>query len=508
MASNAPPPPKGPPPPPSGAPGPTKTISKEEKARQAALRREEERTRFVLKDMTGGPLGRAPFANLGLQVPEYGIAWWFEYFWAEAAMAGDSTEKLKLAEIANLVFEKTPDDRLPYRLRPEFDTVKFTDQNAFHEKWREVLTQLLYLGFRMMERKQVVKPGANLPPIKGLATEHLALARQFYRYIEEKKQGEPRFDDKIEIYYRSETRRIEDILLHKGTRRQIDVDSIAKSMNMTKKWHPFSKPEISNAMWFRRGNADNDYFTVISVAKDFETCLAFPKIDEQRVYHFPQEDVEDWPPNQLDYHRNSLAVVRLMDGTAKPVVATSTTAYMCVAAGAVLDTVQAGGQAGESFPEQGLADIPLDHIFAAFPIRRYHHGHTDPGQGFTAFIDWRNARLLKDLREAMDLYGPAFNRLWEIYMHWKYHAPIATAWSKTGAAQPSVGRKISHVVSDPIDPATLMALKQRRFEAERAKATTEKGKPRDQKTRMFFEEKAKTVEELAAKGGKFNLKHR
>jgi hypothetical protein len=421
-----------------------------EKAAQDSLR-------FTINDITGDDLGKAPFNNQGMHVAEYGMQWWFEYFWAEAKMSGSGAERQQLADIANAMFEKTPAGPAKYKLRAELE--RWTDQGRFYQTWRDVLTKLLYLGFRCMERTQAGSTGASAPPVTGVATQHLGLQREFFRYIEAKKDGEPRFDDKIEIYYRSETRDIDTIVSHQGTRRQTDVAFLAKTMNMSAPWHPFSVAEIKDKMWFRRGNADNDYFTVISVAKDFETCLAFPKIDERRVYTFPSEPVEQWKPQQLDYFRKNLATVRLRDGSKKVVVVTETTAYMCAATGAVLDTVRAGGAGGESFPEQGLADIPLDHIFAAFPVYRYHHGHNDPKEGFTAFIDFSRARTLKDVRASMDLFGAAFDRLWDIYMKWKYHAPIVTAWSKVGAAAPSVRLDISHVISNPIDPQTLQELK-------------------------------------------------
>jgi hypothetical protein len=435
------------------------TLTMAERVRLNKLKAEQDKLRFTIADINGDDLGKAPFANQGMYVPEYSIPWWFEYFWAEAKMSAGAAEKQQLADIANTIFEKTPDERFKYKAKPEFE--HFTDRGQFVQTWREILTKLLYMGFRCMSRSEVVAPSANLPPVNGAAPQHLGLQRDFFRYIEEQKQGQPRRDPKVEIFYRSETRRLEDIVSHQGTRRQIDVAFMAKSMNMSAPWHPFSVAEIKDKMWFRRGNSDNDYFTVISVAQAFEVALSFPKIDERRVYQFPTAPIEQWTPQQLDYHRKNLASVRLADGSKKVVVVTETAAYMCVITGAVLDTVRAGGGSGggQSFPEQGVADIPLDHIFAVFPVFRYHHGHNDSGEGFTAFIDWNRARPLKDTHEAMDLFGAAFDQLWDTYMHWKYHGPIVSAWSKTGTQAPSIPLQIAHVISNPIDAASLAELK-------------------------------------------------
>lgn len=445
--------------PPGAAPVSRPKISAMEQIRLNKLKAEQDRLLFTIADINGDDLGKAPFANQGIYVPEYSIPWWFEYFWAEAKMSAGAAEKQQLAEIANTVFVKTPEEQRKYKPRPEFE--HFTDRGQFAQTWREILTKLLYLGFRCMSRTQVVAPEANLPPVNGVATEHLGLQRDFFRYIEAQKQGQPRQDQQVQIYYRSETRDIDTIVNHSGTRRQIDVAALAKSMNMSAPWHPFSVDAIKDKMWFRRGNSDNDYFTVISVAQTFEVALSFPKIDERRVYQFPTESIDQWTPQQLDYHRKNLAAVRLRDGSKKVVVVTETAAYMCVVTGAVLDTVAAGGAAGggQSFPEQGVADIPLDHIFAVFPVRRYHHGHNDAGEGFTAYIDWNRARPLKDRQQARDLHGAAYDQLWDTYMHWKYHGPIVSAWGKTGTQRPSVQLDIAHILSDPVDGATLDELK-------------------------------------------------
>ena len=57
-----------------------------------------------------------------MYVPEYSIPWWFEYFWAEAKMSAKADEKQQLADIANTIFVKTPDERFKYKAKPESST--------------------------------------------------------------------------------------------------------------------------------------------------------------------------------------------------------------------------------------------------------------------------------------------------------------------------------------------------------------------------------------------------
>jgi hypothetical protein len=208
-------------------------------------------------------------------------------------------------------------------------------------------------------------------------------------------------------------------------------------------------------MWFRLGQGDNDYYTVISVATDFETSLSFPKIDEARVYGFPKKKLEEWTQDEIQRHRKNLALVTLVDGSERVMLATQTTAYMCVACGRIIDTRTAGGHLDEvskklvGFPEKGVSEIPLDQIFAILPITRIHHG-PDPEDGFTAFIDSNRARLVvEDFAKAMDLFGDAYPRLKDEYFKQKYRMKVVTAWSANGATEARIAVNISRLIKLP-----------------------------------------------------------
>jgi hypothetical protein len=53
-------------------------------------------------------------------------------------------------------------------------------------------------------------------------------------------------------------------------------------MNMTASWHPFSKPQHRDKVYYRKGNGDNCLYTTVSVAYDFDTASKFPLISDLR----------------------------------------------------------------------------------------------------------------------------------------------------------------------------------------------------------------------------------
>ena len=395
----------------------------------------------------------APFANSGLHIDDFGVRWWFEYFWKEArSVKGEAGNAVALAAVANTIFSKkrTGPGKVELTLRP----------NAAHwhgtssQLWRDALVRLLKIGFRAVPKNGVVPSGAaGLSVLADAKTHHIG-GRQFGEEV--RKWNEILQPDTIPVYWRSETRPLKMILAQKGTKRQTDVDTIARDLGMTADWHPFSDPEINKHMWYRLGNADNDYYTVISVATDFLTACGFPKIDERRVYFFPAKDPSLWTKADARRFRSNLGVATV-NGARKVVVITRTTAYMLVHYGSMLDTQGAAKTQGkESFAEMGVEHIPLENIFGVFPMSRVHHG-PEPGDGFTCFLDQANCERINPDRQ-MDHFGSKlYFRLLDIFLDTKHRVPFATAWGKTGAKEPDVKATVTAINEFPITDASLNA---------------------------------------------------
>jgi len=392
---------------------------------------------FRAVDLQGNDLGAAPFANQAIHVEDFGVRYWFQYFWQEAKMVATQPDREAMAAIVTQIFIKTPGGPHKYACRPAFQNDDYT--TAQPAVWLEFLKTLLRIGFRAVDPAQAVAIGPQWPPVPQVAGHHFMTQADLRQALPAKYTAD------TEIFWRAESRTIERIIQQEGTKRQSDVEFLAKEMQISAPWHPFSVPEINRYMWYRLGQNDNDYYTAISVAVDFKTALSFPKIDEKRVYGFPKKPLEEWTRDEVRLHQRNMALVTLTDGSERIMLATQTTAYMCVVRGCIIDTMTAGG----GFPEKGVSEIPLDQIFAMLPVTRIHHG-PEPTDGFTAFIDHTKSRLTtEDFKKSMDLFGEVYPKCKDEYFKQKYCGKVVSAWAHGGTQEPAIQVPVSRVVQFP-----------------------------------------------------------
>lgn len=417
---------------------------------------------------------------------EFGTRWWYQYFATEACSQEARRApnwKSEFTAVLNLLFFKQagippgkrdvtgrgwwlglksgvdswktrPAPAPAVEGQPAPPAPTGPDSNSI---WREALSKLLKLGFRAVGDGQVMPDGVTLLTTdQSVASEHLLRQRMLGKKVAQLEKS--MCPSEVPIYWRSETRDIKRILSQQGTKRQCDVDSIATDMGMSASWHPFSDPALNKYMWFRLANTDNDYYTVISVATDFETACSFPKIDEKRVYQFPPTQVRNWSKDQAELFKSNLGLV-LEDGRETIRLITTTTTYMLIHTGSVLDTKGANAVRGkESFPELGVEHIPLENIYCVLPIRRVHHG-PKPGDGFTVFIDFMNAQRLHAAKET-DLFGIKLSyQLFNIFLEKRRQRPFATAWSETGAHAPAISANITRILEFPLSSSRLQTFK-------------------------------------------------
>jgi hypothetical protein len=416
----------------------------------------------------------APFANFGHgELEEFSPKWWLEYFSKEAR---NEYAKRNLSinwtqawiRVLNTLFVKTEVPQGTYdvstrgwrpELRPGVDPsgpppaivpgqapAPVIDRNAV---WKDAMATLLKLGFRAVTRGEIAPVGVQeLMTDDSIASAHMLHQRMFGKKVAElEKSMDP---SSIPLYWRSEARDVKRIISQQGTKRQCDVDTIAAEMHMDAPWHPFSDPALSKYMWFRLANADNDYYTVISIATGFETACSFPKIDEKRVYSFPPLlQVSQWTKANADRFKSNLGLVYENNKEAVRIVTLATT-YMLVHTGSVLDTKGASQSIGRNpFPEIGVDQIPLQNIYCVVPIQRVHHGPS-PEDGITVFIDFMHCERLHSATE-LDLFGLRLaSRLFDIYRGKIRQQPFATAWGGQGATAPRVATNITRILEFPI----------------------------------------------------------
>ena len=141
--------------------------------------------------------------------------------------------------------------------------------------------------------------------------------------------------------------------------------------NLDAKWNPFSEDTIRNTMYFREGQADNDLFTVVSIAKEFATATKFPLIN-------------DAPPELKVYPKGAKVVMYDTAGkTQSTVEVTVTQCYLyMVITGTGFDTEE---KQTSKFPEIGVGLVTADKFLAYMTVTRIHYGETGD-DGHTAYV--------------------------------------------------------------------------------------------------------------------------
>ena len=414
-------------------------------------------------------------------VEDFDHMWWFQYFFYEAFQAQQRQPLAKLSfsetrkdqdgqALVGVIRQMFTKGKPVLQLKPEYLATAGAARRgarASWEQWRDAMTTLLEIGFRRVPESDV-PPDSEVQALKGPASveskANFMLQKQYVGHLSLSDVKKNRSE--VRIGWRSETRPLSMVQQHGGNKRQSDVAALTSDMKMDMPWHPFSNPEINKFLWFRLTNTDNDYYTVISVANDFRTCTSFPKIDERRVYKFPNKDVSRWTAQEAKAFQNHLALVEVRDP--KPgkrvMLATQTYAYLYGITGLYVDTQAAGADyANKAFPEIGVKDIPMDAIFGVLPIIRIHHGPKavstaghDPGDGFTAFIQKGRAKLANSPYKLEYRYG----RKGHERLTWEFEAqrdqkPLATAWAASGSASPNTPVDVVRIVEFPVSTQTL-----------------------------------------------------
>ncbi len=173
-------------------------------------------------------------------------------------------------------------------------------------------------------------------------------------------------------------------------------ESYAERLNMDKDWHPFSREEIRNDFWYRKGQKDNDLYTVLSVTRDCQTAACFPQIGDLG-YKFPGGRVpEDADVPTLDRGKFKRVMVRPLEGAVRDgersyvVRAVDTISlYLGLLEGEWFDTRGMQRRRSDAeFIEFGAKQIKPHNVLACASFFRVWHG-TQDSDGFTLL--WNGA---------------------------------------------------------------------------------------------------------------------
>lgn len=431
---------------------------------------------------------KLPFEEIGAtDIKLYDARWWFHYFWQEAKlhMEKDATHRNAVIDALNQVFD-APETN-PIKLQTKGPgTVSFLDlinqgktlksasdrqlsdqkarlilrsefapgtETSHPERWRAVMTTLLKAGFKCVDPANQATPALSTQATDSLANS--LLERKFVKSV--------RGDGPIQLGWRSQGKDLAFVRDKKAIRRQADVDTLCTDMNMSVKWHPFYDEAIKKLLWFRLGQGDNDYFTVISIGNDFKTVTSFPEIDEVRVYGFAalKKSVKEWTPEEAERFKNNLAKVTIAGTTRTEVMlATEVYTFLFALTGLVIDTQTAGQEiSGKAFPEKGVEIIPLDNIVGSIPLIRIHHGPR-PGDGHTVFPQRLRAAFAHSEDKLVNRLGSSYSQVRQEFSKRRDQAPFTTAWDAAGTKDPVLEYKVGRVLEFPVSADTLKQFKQ------------------------------------------------
>lgn len=315
---------------------------------------------------------------------EYDKGWWFNYFWAEARTQHARITALR--SVYRQAFQPDPIPTLQNATAIQSGQVKLVPKDLTDAEMKQVLERLLLIGFKAMELTPHYIVDASTVLANEVRVGMMRLAKI----------------ENVRFAYRGEQRDVETLCKH-AANDSIATKSkvIALGMNSNQPWHPFSDPYFRNRHYFRLGAVDNCLHSVISITDQFYVATKFPLLNDANIYPMPADvrryiqdgGVATGPINNQDWWQTRKAKVFLghftKSGKAVPMFWTENTLYIFKFRDA--DTVfstQAYQKAlsDQNFPEQAVAQIPLDNYLAAIRLRRVHHGMDHTAQGHTAFV--------------------------------------------------------------------------------------------------------------------------
>ncbi len=378
----------------------------------------------VTQTATPEELRRATEADLDTSALAQGLVsetsrlGWFLYFLKEAKLRGDKTEQQRqslLRVIQKYLQKKQPGPGLEFKA-----PVGSVDPLVL----RADMTELLKIGFSAM---------------CGFGEGHGASDCSDAALLQFRRSGQ--VYQEVDYRWRADSRDFEAVKSSQGFHTKADSEGYAKANGMRDPYHPFSDPAIRKYLWFRRGQTDNCLYTVVSIGKssDWKSYLPFPKVE--RTLAAELFSASSRAPLSSKYsEKYAMCKVGGISRSIKLPV-TETWLYMFLLTGLVVETnrIQAellGGK--DSFPEEGVQEIPMADIFGAIKFYRFHHGPDDE-DGFTAVpasggvLQFRNPFF-----QESKYSKKGFDKLLAAFSEAPGSGPVSLRWTASGyAAIPS-----------------------------------------------------------------------
>lgn len=320
-------------------------------------------------------LRKGPYPITGPQkVREYSFEYWYNYFCRE--VRDDQVTRFMLAVVK--------------------DNGDFRKEEEVHYK-RALFADMLQLGFK------------SFTPADALTAQGL------FTHMLTNNENELQRNLQLNLLFRGDGREPERIMADTGTVPQTRIQKLRIDRNMEHEWHPFSRQQWANKVWFRNGkNTDNCLFSAVSVTPQFLTATKFPMLDDlvtsnpgaigsavavcrrvpsgapvaapgQGTVASMKQQFNAYANAKQDYDRTHLAAV---DRPEKTLLASRTQIYL-IRGGAVFNTQKLQFGASE-FPEYAMEHISWADHLACLWVIRIHYSKDDANKGHLIVIDkWR-----------------------------------------------------------------------------------------------------------------------
>lgn len=175
------------------------------------------------------------------------------------------------------------------------------------------------------------------------------------------------------LFYRGDNRTPKMVVQHGGARCRADLAHWRKAAHVDEPWHPWKDAAASRKMWIRKGNADNDYFTVNSIGMDFHISCAYPMLRLSEIDKALTGDINDWThAERARLHSSGKAdfcLIQPAKSSAKEfALCDKTRVYLCAFKD---DTLLSPTYTRNTYPEMGVRAVDLNQIVAWIEIDRY-----------------------------------------------------------------------------------------------------------------------------------------
>lgn len=317
----------------------------------------------LIKDRQG------PICQTTTDMSNLDFAGWFNYFFNEARafVNGDAATEEALGRIASLMFDLAvvgtgSNAKIAFQ-----GTFPLPLSGAFAGKLAAtpgvvpngILTYLFELGFQEASMTTAGDYFGKTLALKSNMTDGVAVRSSKGNFV---------------FAYRGDTREVTTIVSQGGAKCRAELDFWRRDAGVNQAWHPWSGiDENWKKMWFRKGSADNDYFTLNSLAKEFHISCAYPMFRSFEIHQDMVGPASGWSTVQ----RARLAAKKITlrhvydkrSASWQEVPSDETRVFAC----AILsDTAAARTFELNEYPESAVRNVGLEDMIAWIKVRRFH----------------------------------------------------------------------------------------------------------------------------------------